>query len=156
MQTRLATNNDLLDLFRWRNDAQTREMSFSQELLTMAEHEAWFRRSLANEDRVIVIGIEEGRKVGMVRYDRQEQKALVSINLNPDFRGRRLSHRLLSASEALIPADWGIDILDAEVRKENIASMKAFENAGYLHAGEVEVGASISALYRKSVEENDV
>ena len=131
MQTRPAIDGDLLDLFHWRNDPQTRLMSFDTEAVRLQDHESWFRASLANPDRLIVIGLDGERKIGMVRYDCRDGVAMAAINLNPAFRGQGLSARLLAESEAHLPSSWRIESLEAAVKATNLPSLRAFEKAGY-------------------------
>lgn len=152
LQTRLATEADMQDLLDWRNDPQTRRMSFDGEPVASSDHEAWFRRSLSSRYRVIVIGIHRGQKVGMVRFDREARIAVVGISLNPAFRGRGLAARLLTESEPLIPASWRIEALKAAIKVANLPSLKAFERAGYRSGGDkAEVAGVLAYIYWKGL-----
>ena len=149
MQTRQAVEADLQDLFVWRNNPQTRQMSFDAACIALPDHEVWFKQSLSNPERVIVIGLQGGRKIGMVRYDREGRTAVVGINLNPAFRGRGLAARLLVSSEALIPAAWQVEALEAKIKAANPLSLRAFERAGYRRSRDTEVAEAEICVCRK-------
>ncbi len=151
LQARYAQEDDLQDLFDWRNDSQARLMSFNSEAVAFSDHEAWFKQTLSNPDRVIVIGLDGEHKLGMVRYDRRSRVAVVGINLNPLFRGRGLAAPLLAESETAIPRSWRIESLEAKVKVTNLASLKAFESAGYRCSGGTEVAGAQTRVYRKSI-----
>lgn len=122
---RRATMDDALDILAWRNDPQTRAVSRATGEVDTASHRAWFQTALADPRRTILIGEAGGEKVGMVRFDRDEETE-VSINLNPACRGRGLSYPLLMAALAEASGDvW------AEVLEENAISIRLFERAGF-------------------------
>lgn len=122
---RPATEADALDVLAWRNDPLTRAMSRDQGEVDQAAHLAWFSGAVADPRRLLLIGEVGGAKVGMVRFDRGE-RIEVSINLNPEHRGRGLSHPLLSAALGLVQGDvWAV------VREDNAASRRLFERAGF-------------------------
>ena len=131
MKLRKATPGDSLDLWRWRNDPVTRAMSRNSEAVELAGHEAWFRRALEGSATSLFIGETEEGPVGMVRFDHGAETE-VSINLNPAFRGRGLSHALLAAGLAEVGG-----VVFAEIKDENAASRRLFEQAGFRRIGRV-------------------
>jgi ribosomal protein S18 acetylase RimI-like enzyme len=125
MILRNATEADALDVWAWRQDPLTRAMSRSAEAVELASHMAWFAKALADPARMLLIGEADGEKVGMVRFDRGEVTE-VSINVNPQHRGRGLGFTLLSEALNRVEGDvW------AEVKDENLASRRLFERAGF-------------------------
>jgi len=129
MRLRPATENDLLDLWRWRNDPVTRAMSRTSDEVPLEAHSAWFRAALGNPAITLLIGETAEGKVGMARFDHGPETE-VSINLNPAFRGRGLSHVLLGA--ALVRTGG---VVFAEIKDENLASRRIFERAGFRRIG---------------------
>ena len=66
------------------------------------------------------------KKIGVVRFDIKKRKyALVSINLNPLMRGRKLSYILLSAAIKKFLKFKKVRLV-AEIKKNNFASTKSF------------------------------
>ena len=89
--TRKATEDDCKDIFDWRNDELTRQMSHTTDLVEWSGHSAWFAASLTNIKRLLVICEDEDtdEKVAIVRFDIEDKRALISINLSPKMRGKR-------------------------------------------------------------------
>lgn len=130
LKVRPAELNDSHDIFQWRNDEDTRRMSFDQSVISFASHQLWFANTLANPNKKLIVAESNDQKVGVVRFDCLEPGyALVSINLNPLCRGKGLSAAVLVESEALL--FQGIHQLIAEIKPENASSKKTFARAGY-------------------------
>ena len=106
MRVRLAELRDSDDLLLWRNDEVTRKMSFDSDFVELSSHKEWFEKSLENDRRILVIGIEGNEKVGVVRFDNNFENVEVTLNLNPRFRGRGLASKFLEKSEKAIPKRW--------------------------------------------------
>lgn len=93
------------------------------------QHEVWQNKTLQNGGCQLLIYEIDGKPVGMVRINILNDSGLgqVSINLNPDFRGRGLSRQLLGSSLLV-----GAQVFDnvskyyAEIDIENVASQKIF------------------------------
>jgi len=129
-----AGRADSLDLWQWRNDQTTRQMSTSPEVVEWDAHSIWFERTLANADRFLFMGCMHGtEKVGMCRFDLDVEAnvAEVSINLNPAYRGKGLSSPLLRAAMAMFLEQRTVD-LSAKIRKGNIGSIKCFTGSGFV------------------------
>ena len=52
---RFAEYEDLEDLFKWRNDEDTKKASFNTNQIDINEHREWFKNSLVNPERNIFI-----------------------------------------------------------------------------------------------------
>jgi L-amino acid N-acyltransferase YncA len=129
-----ATEGDSKDIWEWRNDEQTRLMSITTEPVSWESHQAWFERSLQNPNRLLFVASnEENKKNGMCRFDidTEKEKAEVSINLNPQFRGKNLSQKLLAASVESFAKRHKIP-LTATIKKTNEASIKCFTRCGFV------------------------
>lgn len=124
--------SDSRDIWLWRNDETTRCMSINTGEVSWKEHEKWFASALSNKDRLLLIGRIGENSVGMVRFDKIGQDTLqVSINLNPEFRGKGLGKQLLK--EALSIAEKkGTAQFIAEVKVENVPSNKLFSSLGFV------------------------
>ena len=134
MHVRIANEEDCEDLFVWRNDEFTRQMSLTTEPVDWRTHCDWFNLALADERRVVLI-CEEGRapeKLAVVRFDIDKQTATVSINLAPEHRGRgKATGCLRSAIDFLLANRPEVNRLVAEVKKDNLASARCFLNIGF-------------------------
>lgn len=135
---RLATLDDSTAVFDWRNDETTRAASVSTEPVPWADHERWYTRVLADPARHLYIAWEGDERVGLCRFDTDATagSAEVSINLNPAFRGKGYSGRILAEAIKLFRAGEGAGIrLTATIRPENLASMRIFAALGFEPSG---------------------
>jgi RimJ/RimL family protein N-acetyltransferase len=148
------------DLWHWRNDPHTRAQSLNSDSVPFDQHCKWFASALNNPEQFLVLGtipnkaiLNSSNKVGMVRFDLGsvndasgptqtrsiDKKAIVSINVNPDFRGKGFSTPLLNmAVEAfknhlMLPSSVfrHIRFIEAIIKEDNKASIKCFQNAGF-------------------------
>ena len=134
---RQAVESDSESLLEWRNDATTKAFSLRSDEITREQHEAWFNKTLQDTNCLLIIGEVLGGPVGMVRINILNDSGLgqVSINLNPDFRGRGLSRQLLGSS--LLFATQVFDNLSkyrADIHIENVASQKIFTSVGFVNS----------------------
>ncbi|MCR5501875.1 MAG: GNAT family N-acetyltransferase [Lachnospiraceae bacterium] len=145
---RPATENDLLLLYEWANDATTRRMSFHSERIDPDTHAMWFRRKLSDNDCYFYILEHDGTPAGTGRLDREPHSGdvlkengqedlsssgfSISYSIAPAFRGKGLGEVLLSLlfeeAEKSVPE---AGVLIGEVKKENEASIRCFEKAGF-------------------------
>jgi RimJ/RimL family protein N-acetyltransferase len=117
---------DALAVLEWRNDPYAVALSKSGEAIDLDSHLTWFPKALANRDCRLFIAAEDGRRLGMVRFDRCGDAWTVSINLAPAERRKGYGQRMLSKAMA----DVGGRSL-AEIRSDNLASIRLFERCGF-------------------------
>jgi RimJ/RimL family protein N-acetyltransferase len=134
---RQAVESDSESLLEWRNDATTKAFSLRSDEVTREQHEAWFNKTLQDTNCLLIIGEVLGGPVGMVRINILNDSGLgqVSINLNPDFRGRGLSRQLLGSS--LLFATQVFDNVSkycADIHIKNVASQKIFTSVGFVNS----------------------
>ena len=132
MKIKDADNSDSFDIFEWRNDPISCQMFVSNKKVTLEEHKKWIESSLSNPLRKIYIGILKDEKVGICRFDIDSKltSAEVSINLNPNMRGKNLSYQLLSESIKTYKKTNQIR-LTATIKKENKASLIIFQKCSF-------------------------
>jgi RimJ/RimL family protein N-acetyltransferase len=142
VNVRQATPADSATLHAWRNDPAIRLMSRSQDPIDFATHERWLGGVLADANRDLLIGVHDGRDIGVVRFDVDGEEAEVSIYLAPDQAGAGLGVDLLAAAERWLVARRPVRALRAVVMAHNHASRRFFPTCGYVPD---------SLLYRKRV-----
>jgi UDP-2,4-diacetamido-2,4,6-trideoxy-beta-L-altropyranose hydrolase len=140
---RAATLDDSADLLSWRNDEQIRSVSHNTAIISPEDHARWFAGTLGNPARRLLIGEDREGALGVVRFDKQNTNAEVSIYLAPHRLGSGLGANLLMAGEVEIAAFWpDISEVLAEVLPANGASKELFLSCGYRYS---------SGFYRKPV-----
>ena len=138
---RAAEEKDSLDIYEWRNDELTRQMSHTTDLVEWEGHSKWFAASLKNESRLLAIceEVESTSKVAVVRFDVVNDRALISISLSPSMRGKGLAKGCLSKSiiffKSLFP---NVSYIDAKIKSVNTASKRSFEAAGFVFIKELD------------------
>jgi len=129
---REACAEDCRDLFKWRNHSTIRRNFFNSNPVSWDEHKRWFdaKSEDANADVYIACCGEE--KVGTVRFDDVGGSVKVSVMLNPDYLNKCLGSKVigLAVGEYKNKIKTGKPII-AEIRNDNIASIKAFTKAGF-------------------------
>jgi len=133
-----ATELDADDLLSWRNDPAARAASGATEPVSPAQHAAWLRGVLSDDRRFLYVAcdtesVEASAKVGMCRFDiGTDERAEVSINLNPECRGKGFARPVLRAGIVAFRSQVGNRIgLTATIRPSNVASAKVFGAVGF-------------------------
>ena len=132
MIIRNAKIDDIKDIYKWRNDPLSRSMFIDSSYISISKHKLWFNNTLTNPNKKMYIGLVNGEKIGITRFDFNEKlmRTEVSINLNPLMRGKNLSSKLLSKSISLYLKNKNT-ILSATVKNQNISSLKIFKKLGF-------------------------
>lgn len=123
---RKAEEKDCTLLFQWRDEA-TIANSAQPRTFTMEEHEAWFKNKLQSKTNLILIGeFGENKPFGVIRFDQMIDGAEVSINIDPNLRGKGLGRKLLQAAIKDEKCT-----LFATIRAKNVASLIIFLASGF-------------------------
>ncbi len=132
-----ASDADSMDIWNWRNDFRARQMSATTNLIRFEEHDVWFNNRLKDINCYLYLGKIGIDKVGFCRLDIDPIKntAEVSINLNPNFRNKKISSFFLQKVLRIFSHERSIN-LTARIKKENIASIKCFTNSNFIFDSE--------------------
>lgn len=129
---RAAHRGDDAMVWRWRNDPATRAASFDDAEVRWHEHQRWFADALGRLDRHLLIVLDAGTPVGVVRYDREDDGWWqVSINLAPDARGRGIAAAALEEGLRWLVERERVTGVRALARPDNEASLRLFVRAGF-------------------------
>ena len=125
---------DSLDIWLWRNDKKSIFFSKNKKKITLEAHNRWFKKNLNNKKIKFYIGLivskNQKKKVGVVRFNIKSKYALVSINLNPVMRGKKLSYILLASGIKKFLKFKKIKLISV-IKKNNFASIKCFLKNGF-------------------------
>lgn len=129
---RLAIESDCKNVFEWRNDTLTRSMSHSSEIIEWNQHIRWFSKSLFSKNKILVICEKDKKKISFVYFDIAKTNVLISINLNPNWRGKGLAKFCLMKSIEFFSEKYGSQKnLVAQIKENNILSQKIFLSLGF-------------------------
>ena len=135
INARLADEHDIKDIFDWRNDKNTRLQSHNSKEIFWEDHENWYKNSLKDKNIHMLICEEsmDKSKIGIVRFDIQNDFSIVSINLSPQMKGMGLGFLCLKNSILRFKKDFEhIKYLVAEIKIDNIPSIRIFEKVGFI------------------------
>lgn len=129
---------DLVRLFRWANDQQTRSNSLTRTPVRISEHLRWYVRGLSRQrdTRFIIEGAAGTLRPKPMMFCRitpdPQGQYVVSVNLAPEFRGKGYATSLLAGGIEHFQKKVGHDvILNATIRQDNIASLALFTGLGF-------------------------
>ncbi len=137
-----STSNDIIlresgvedcsDLFKWRNHSAIRKNFFNSNPISWDEHKRWFDTKSKDPNTNIYIACCGEEKVGTVRFDDVDGFVKVSVMLNPDYLNKCLGSKVISLAVKVYKNKIKtVKPIIAEIRKDNIASIKAFTKAGF-------------------------
>lgn len=130
-------------LWTWANDPAARAASFRSAPIPWEDHVAWFQTRLRAASSRLYLIEDSGHPVGVVRFDFEaDGAAVVSINLAPEARGRRIGPVALRQACELVSQKGGIKSVIAYIKPENVASVRAFEHAHFVPAGSTAIEGS--------------
>ncbi|KNH23279.1 pseudaminic acid biosynthesis protein PseG [Pseudomonas syringae] len=132
LQVRQATQDDAQLLFDGRNAEAVRRWSLDSHVIDWQRHQAWVAASLSNPRRLLLIAEADDGPVGVLRYDRDDAWAEVSIYLFDGRFGLGWGRALLARGEAFVTTHWPqLEAVTAQVLPANQASLKVFREAGF-------------------------
>lgn len=126
--------------FYWdvNNEPSVRAQSIDTKPIPWDVHEAWFAASLERPSRRMFVVEVSGAPAGVVRFDLEGERATISIALERSFRGHGLGSAVIERGCQTLAADDQTTLVEALVRPENVASLRAFERAGFEAVDRVE------------------
>lgn len=131
LRVRGATLDDAKTLWYWTNDPEVRQNSLNVDAVPWESHLVWLERKLASKDCLILVAELEGLPVAMVRFDKKNWEATISISVASGHRGHGLGKRVLAAAIEFSLQIWTLKQLRAYVKRENAGSLALFEGLGF-------------------------
>lgn len=145
---RKATSLDVHITYEWANDKDTRLNSFSSQPISFENHQSWWQAKMKDSEALYLIGELDGSAACLIRFDKIADGAsyIIGINLDPIYRGKRLSHQILQAACNEFFNVKSLPI-EAYIKPDNMPSVKTFEKAGFRFVKQVEIAGSDALLY---------
>lgn len=132
---RAAKETDAEFTYEWRNHPKTRQYSNNTDVIIKNNHIEWFKKAILSPERFLLIAESNDpnrHPLGVLRYDFSNEDALVSIYINPELHNKGIGTKiLLAGSEYIQQKRSQTKTLTAQILKENKASIRAFQKAGY-------------------------
>jgi L-amino acid N-acyltransferase YncA len=146
VSVRPAGPGDCEHVWRWNNHPDARAASLTTADIPLGDHQSWYASRLLDPDALLWVIEADGVPAGVVRFQREDEAATVSIAVAPEQRGRGIARAGLGAALCQLP--WRLPVL-AWVLASNLASSRLFEGAGFGAARRQRVGEREFVLYRR-------
>ncbi|EKD92037.1 MAG: MurG2 [uncultured bacterium] len=133
---RKARIDDSEIVLAWRNEPTTIPWMGATRALSFEEHQTWFMKSLQDLTCLFFIVEANAEPAGQIRYhinsDVIKNAAKVSINIARKFHGKGIASLAFRKGSELVRSLVFSENIFAYVQPDNIGSIKAMENAGFV------------------------
>ena len=127
IKLRKADNNDAELLFNWVNDTNVRKNSINPEPINWENHLIWFNKKINDNNSKILILFSPEYLLGQIRIDLVDAYWNIDYSIDNEFRGIGLGKEMVK----LLLKMYEFYNFKATVKKENLASIKIFQNLGF-------------------------
>lgn len=127
------SKDDIKRIYELSNDPLIRENSISNEKIKWEAHVNWYKKKLADDNYIIFLAFDiDDRFIGQVKFEIENDKAIISISITEHFRGKGLAIELLKITIKKFFSNYSsINLIIAYIKPVNISSIKGFEKAGF-------------------------
>ena len=153
LTVRKANLNDSKLYFEWANDEEVRNQSFNSNSIDWLNHQKWFSGKVENENcSLLVFEINNKNAVGQVRIEKSDETntCTIGVSISKNFRGKKLANQLIEKASFLFLKENPTYIINAYIKRDNFASIKSFEQAGFIFSKSLDYQDSESLLYLKT------
>lgn len=131
MECRKAGIEDLENTYDWATDPSVRQNSFNSEEIKFENHKKWFEEKIRSEASLFLIFEVDMEKIGLVRFDKNSDHFIIGITVAPNQRGNGYASQMLIKALGEF-SNWTRSPVFAYIKQENIASIRAFQKAGFI------------------------
>lgn len=129
---RPVRNEDCRRIFEWANEPAARRASFSSEPIPWEAHVGWFAKKLG-DPRCAFYLVSDAQQipVAQVRFDIEDRKATISVNVEVGARGHGTGSAVIFAACREFLKTHPAEQVNAYIKPDNEASRRAFLRAGF-------------------------
>lgn len=149
---RKANETDVMMVYNWSNNVLVRNNSYNSAPIVLSNHKKWFESKIKDYNTLFLIALVNNKPAGIVRYSIEDEFAVVGILVSETYRGQKLAATFLKKAADLYFKTQEKPIL-AYIKKENSASIKAFEAASYRYFKDDMIQENISFVYKLKKED---
>ena len=131
LELRDIAPDDINEMFEWRNNPDARKIFFNPAPVSWDEHKKWFDKKINDQDASMYTAFLKGEKIGSIRFEARENDIKTSVVLKPEFFSKGFGTKIIRMGAERFVNNKGLGKpVVAEIKKTNIASLKAFTKAG--------------------------
>lgn len=132
---REAGQQDVKQIFSWRNLPEIVALSHLQKTVTWQEHHKWYKRALSDKAHDLFIISCGNEDVGLIRFYSENLSGCdISIYVVPGYERKGIGSQALSKGLFLMKNKYTNFI--ARIRKDNVRSIAFFEKLGFFFVKE--------------------
>jgi len=135
LKLRPVHSEDCERVLKWRNDDSVRAVSFSKAKIEWKEHISWFQERIRHPYFYIALN-QDDLPIGQVRFDQKEEKIIISVVIDVDWRYRGYGGTLIRKGCEEIFKNSEVTTIYAYIEPDNEASKGAFIRAGFKERGD--------------------
>jgi UDP-2,4-diacetamido-2,4,6-trideoxy-beta-L-altropyranose hydrolase len=139
IKLRPATDDDCRTLWHWANHPDVRAASFSSDPIPWETHERWFAARREAQRAIYLASTNVNKPLGQIRFEQTDAAAVISVSLAQEARGRDWGAALIVAGVERFLTESATAQIDAYIKPDNHASIRAFETAAFHDAGDATV-----------------
>ena len=137
---RRAQPDDCKLMWTWSNDPEVRAVSLSSVPIPWETHVKWFGARMKSPECLIYMAMNRDRKlIGQIRFEICGNEAIVSVLLTKEARGLGYGPALIVRGSEQCFVDSAIGRIHAYIKPSNVASILAFDRAGFRDVGDTVV-----------------
>ena len=144
---RKAESSDTKLIFEWSNDALVRQQSFNSEKIKFHDHVLWLKNKLESATNLFYIAVIGETPVAFIRIENIPDNTVIGVLLDEQIRGKGLSSTILKDVTNKYFSEYS-GAITAFIKKDNIASIKGFEKAGFKYIEDSVINDSKCYVYR--------
>lgn len=148
LKLRDVVGEDARLLWDWANNPATRSASFSTAPIPWESHFEWLSQKLVDPNSWFFVAVDSNsRPIGQVRFQVDNDEAVISISLAPKERGHGYGSKIIWLGSQRIFDISSVAVIHAYIRQDNETSIRAFSKAGFIHVGVGEVQGILADHY---------
>jgi len=123
-------------IWQWANEPHTRSVSFFSNPIPWEDHRRWFTEKLHSQHCVFYMATNQyGVPLGQARINLGQSCPVISVSLDHDFQSLGLGSKLIRVASEQAMKERNLGRIDALIKNDNSASLRAFSKAGYKNVG---------------------
>jgi len=151
---RKAEIKDIDTYFLWANDNSVRENAMNPEMIEYDNHVKWYKSKINNKESFLYIFERGNSAIGQVRFDKSDSYYIIDYSVDENFRGKGYGTIILKLGLEQLLKDCKDNKnlkIKAQVKRNNKASCRVFENFNFVNTGMIEIKNNSFVEYEKVV-----
>ncbi|KAF5056949.1 hypothetical protein DSECCO2_361990 [anaerobic digester metagenome] len=132
-----VTNGDIHNIYKLSNEHYIRGISLNSKEIEFNEHEIWFKNKLSDDNCLFLVAKVNGNFVGQIRFDIDDDTAVVSISLVKTYRGMGMGLNIIKTALKILKTEKkNVKSVIANVKSDNVSSKRFFLKVNFNFLGE--------------------